>query len=176
MFIQKDARQIQFRGTIDNDVLEKFRGNEIAWCCNEFAMCELSGTWKRHATGTPLSVNSVTSFGRRKMTWAHIRNFAKRVDVVGEPTTHPAVGEILKGLKPVDAPIPRRVPPVTRTQSVRDAQPIPIVRPNLPDCRYCGANKMDKDPGNRPCDAGGNGRFRIFLERHGCLKYQWTVA
>jgi len=99
MFIVKD-RGLVFKGTIDDDLLERYREDELVYlsdraCC--FAEC--SGAWKKHPSGAPLNVNDVLDFGRRRFRPAHIRNFRQRFRVLGAPAAnHPAADEILARL------------------------------------------------------------------------------
>lgn len=98
MFILKD-RPLKFSGTIDDDLLESYKENEIRFLTGgEVAFCEISPNWKTHPFGRPLTVNSVLEFDQRRRLFrkAHVRNFRQRMRVLGEPTeTHPAALEII---------------------------------------------------------------------------------
>jgi hypothetical protein len=100
MFVVKD-RTLAFKGTIDDDLLQHYRDDELIYlsdrgCC----FAELSYAWKRHpSSGTPMTVETVTDFGKRRFRPSHIRNFRYRFRVLGNPSAnHPAVDQILAAL------------------------------------------------------------------------------
>lgn len=100
MFIKKD-RVLQFKGTIDDDLLSKYRDDEVRYIANgEVAFAELSPNWKTHPFGRPLAVQDVLAFWSRRMFRPHyLRNFKQRMRVLGNPTkNHPAVDQIIAGL------------------------------------------------------------------------------
>jgi hypothetical protein len=98
MFIRKD-RNLSFKGTIDDDLMQTFGDEEIYYMNNREAFfAELSPGWKKHSCGTALTVNSVVNFGRRKFSKAHVRNFARCYPVLGPAFAHPAVGQIFNNL------------------------------------------------------------------------------
>jgi hypothetical protein len=104
MFMRKD-RNITFRGTIDDDVMQNYKDDEIYYIKDmECSFAELSPAWKTHPFGKPLSVQTVLSFdargdGSRKFRPAHIRNFKQRVTVLGNPKQNdPNADEIIKAL------------------------------------------------------------------------------
>lgn len=99
MFIKKD-RDFKFRGTIDDDVLQNYTDNEVAFlndrqCC----FCEMSYNWKDHHHGR-LDMNSVLTWARRRTSAAHKRNFKQRFKVLGNPTrNHPIADQIINALR-----------------------------------------------------------------------------
>lgn len=103
MFIRK-TRPISFKGTIDDDLLQSYRNEEIFYVKNmECSFAELSGLWKTHPYGRPLTVESVLRFdkmrGTRGFSPAHNRNFRQRITVLGNPTKNdPNADEIIRRL------------------------------------------------------------------------------
>lgn len=102
MFIVKDARVMQFKGTIDDDLLERYQEDEICFARDgEMAFAELSPKWKTHPFGKPLSVDAVINFGERRFRPSHVRNFRQRYAVIGRPAAnHPVVDQILERIAP----------------------------------------------------------------------------
>jgi hypothetical protein len=96
MFLRKD-RNLNFKGTIDDDLLGNYRDEEIHFMRDgAAAFAELSPDWKKHPFGDPLTVDRVLNFGSRRFSKAHVRNFAQRMRVLGNPVkNHPAADEIL---------------------------------------------------------------------------------
>ncbi len=97
MFIRKD-RHILFKGTIDDDLLERYQAHELYYMCNREAIfAELSPAWKKHATSsTPLNVEDILEFGKRKFRKSHVRNFMQRFTLLGSPSSnHPAADQII---------------------------------------------------------------------------------
>lgn len=101
MFIVKD-RPLDFKGTIDDDLLEAYGEDRIVYFNNrEFAVCELSPANKRHPARDPLNVAEVVEFGRQRLRGSHVRNFRQRFAVLGDAdSNHQAVDAILEGLGP----------------------------------------------------------------------------
>lgn len=100
MFIKKD-RALQFKGTIDDDLLMLYREDEVNYISGgEVAFAELSPNWKTHPFGRPLTVEHVLEFwSKRAMRPHYLRNFKQRMRVLGYPIqNHPAVDRIIAGL------------------------------------------------------------------------------
>jgi hypothetical protein len=100
MFIRKD-RTLQFKGTIDDDLLGSFRPEEISYITGgDVAFCEISPNWKLHPFGKALNVKDVLEFWKRRTMRPHyLRNFKQRITVLGNPTkNHPAADQIIAGL------------------------------------------------------------------------------
>lgn len=101
MFMLKD-RNMAFRGTIDDDVLQRYNENEIYFVRDlEMSFAELSPLFKRDNVGAPLSVDGVVKYwGARGVSAAHARNFRQRIRVLGNPAAnHPAADQIIAGLR-----------------------------------------------------------------------------
>lgn len=101
MFIKRDARNLTFKGTIDDDLLGRFLHDEIHYMTDGACMfAELSPDAKRHPYGeTLLSVDGICGFGRRKFSRAHIHNFEQSFRVLGSgPVDNSAAGEIVRRL------------------------------------------------------------------------------
>jgi len=97
MFIKRD-RALAFNGTIDDDLLASYGDDEIHFMKDgEAAFAELSPDNKTHPTHWPLSVDVIMQFGGARFSKSHVRNFAQRMRVLGNPTkNHPAADEILR--------------------------------------------------------------------------------
>lgn len=99
MFVRKD-RDLEFKGTIDDDMLEHYADDEVFFVRNgEFAVAELSPAGKAHKRAPRLDLTSVVEFGGPRFSDSHMRNFGNRIKVIGEPREHPAVQQILAGLR-----------------------------------------------------------------------------
>lgn len=102
MFVLKD-RDVRFKGTIDDDMLGHYSDDEVSFMSDgQAAFAEISANAKGHPFGIPLSVDSVIRFndrrGDRRFTRAHVRNFKQPMRVLGHPSTHPAIAEIIARL------------------------------------------------------------------------------
>ena len=103
-FICKD-RPLAFGGTIDDDLLNNYRDDEIVYFKDrQFVIAELSPASKQHPQGEPLTrIEAVTINDTRRMPPAHIRNFRQRIAVLGSPKiNHPAVDAILKRFEKIN--------------------------------------------------------------------------
>lgn len=99
MFIRVD-RKVIFRGTIDDDLMSQYKDDEIHYLSDgSVGFAELSYAWKGHPNAGSLTVESVTAFGKRRFSKAHIRNFGQRFKIIGNPIrNHQAVDQILSRL------------------------------------------------------------------------------
>ncbi len=107
MFLRKDARVVNFRGTIDDDLLELFRDDECFFVCDgQIAGAELSPATKVHPVGRNLSIAGMIEYWQRRgLLPSQIRNFRNRISILGNPReTHPAAERMIKGLSGVRRP------------------------------------------------------------------------
>jgi hypothetical protein len=123
-FIFKD-RELEYRGTIDDDLLARYERSEIRVLCNrEIGFAELSPNNKemdrRFGIGAPISVSGVVSFGRRFIP-EHLRNFEHVIRIVGDgPVDTSPADAILAKLRPGDYTVALQPQaPQSRTQSRR---------------------------------------------------------
>lgn len=105
MFIKVD-RPLDFEGTIDDDLIEKFASHEVCYLAGGQAIfAELSRDTKPSFTGDPLSVDGVVQFDRNRrplgmgFTKAHCQNFSRTMRLMGYPVEHGAVGDILSQVR-----------------------------------------------------------------------------
>jgi hypothetical protein len=107
MFLRKDARVVNFRGTIDDDLLELYRDEECFFVCDgQIAGAELSPITKVHPVGRNLSIAGMIEYWQRRgLLPSQVRNFRNRISILGNPReTHPAAERMIKGLAGVRRP------------------------------------------------------------------------
>lgn len=82
-FVLKD-RQIEFRGTVDDDLLARYSPAEFRVLTDrEIGFAEMSPAERRFPVGTPLTAEDVIRFGR-KFIPAHRRNFTYPIRICGD--------------------------------------------------------------------------------------------
>ncbi len=98
MFLRKDSRVVNFRGTIDDDLLELYTDKECFFVCDgQIAGAELSPTTKVHPVGRNLSIAGMIEYWQRRgLLPSQIRNFRNRISILGSPLeTHPAAARMI---------------------------------------------------------------------------------
>lgn len=116
-FVRKD-RPLEFRGTIDDDLLGRYTRSEIYVTRDiEIGFAELSPRTKKFMSLNPMTVDSVVQFGRRFIP-PHVRNFGHTIRIVGDGPVDTTPADIImarmenRKAAPVEAPYSS---PVSRT-------------------------------------------------------------